>query len=79
MQVIRVLRDLSNPMNQRRQKILVLHCNISEKGVVQKGLHLSQELKIDRTRSSSGQKLVKILKKKSFPLVLETFDRITDS
>ena len=29
-QVTKVLRDPSNPMNQRRQKVLVLHCNISE-------------------------------------------------
>lgn len=29
-EVTKVLRDPSNPMNQRRQKILVLHHNISE-------------------------------------------------
>lgn len=35
-QVTKVLRDRSNPMNQRRQKMLVLHCNISEEeGAVQ--------------------------------------------
>lgn len=66
-------------MNQRRQKILVLHCNISEEGVVQRGLHPSRELKISKTRSGSGQKVVKRLKKISFPLVLETVHRITDS
>lgn len=37
-QVTKVLRDRSNPMNQRRQKMLVLHCNISEEeGAVQIG------------------------------------------
>lgn len=29
-EVTKVLRDPSNPMNQRRQKIFVLHHNISE-------------------------------------------------
>lgn len=37
-QVTKVLRDRSNPMNQRRQKMLVLHCNISEEeGAIQIG------------------------------------------
>jgi len=36
-QVTKVLRDPSNPMNQRRQKILVLHGNISKEGDVRMG------------------------------------------
>lgn len=61
--------------------MLVLHCNISEERVAEMGLHPSRELKISRTtrKSGSGQKLVERLKKISFPLVLETVHRITDS
>lgn len=73
-QVTKVLRDPSNPTNQRRQEILVLHFNISEEGVVQRGLHPSRELKIARTRSGGGQKIMRRPKKRSFPLVLETLN-----